>query len=264
MSEKFMAHRKKFAAVVIVIIAIIACYIAFSGGGEKALAPTFSTGDTWTWTGTVLGVDNENATTFTRTDSIIGKQARLGRECWVFRSARADNVEVYSLDYRYIEADGWYIAGSESFSDNSKIGETIPSGPLLSIEFPLEVGKSWVDVRATSGYDNTMGIESMELQMTSRGEVLSKETVTVPAGTFQVYKIEFTTLLNGTGRVTVEGQELTAQISTTITGTRWYSDSVKNFVKITSDTTTMTTVLWETTTVKTHAEMELTSYSVGG
>ena len=85
---------------------------------------------------------------------------------------------------------------------------------------------------------------------------------TAPAGAFQAYKIEFTTLLSGTGQVTVGGQELTAQVSTTVTETRWYSDSVKNFVKATSDTTTMVTVIGQTATTKTHAERELTSYSL--
>lgn len=254
-------QKKWMMAVVAAAIAVGGCYLAFFRG-EKVLAPKFSAGDTWTWAGTTLGADDEN--TFTRTDSVIGKQARLGRECWVFRSAGADNTDWYSLDYHYIEADGWYIAGNESFSDNVKTGEMIPSGPLLSIEFPLEVGKKWVDIRAASGYDNTRGIGYMELQMISRGEVLSKGDVTVPAGTFQAYKIEFTVLMSGAARVTVEGQELTAQISTTITGTRWYSPRVKNFVKETSDMTTMVTVLWETTTTKTHAEMELTNYSLGG
>lgn len=254
--------QKKWIAVVVVAAILVGIYLAFRVG-RGAPAPTFSGGDTWTWAGTTLGADNENAA-FTRTDRITGKHARLGRECWVFRSARADNAGAYSLNHVYIGADGWYGAGSESFSDNLKMGETVLTGPILLVEFPLRVGRKWIDVRATSGYDNAQGIGSMDLQMTSRGEVLLEETVRVPAGNFETYKIEFTTLLNGTGEITVEGQVLTAQISTTITGIRWYSPAVKNFVKETSDTTMSVTVLWTTTTIKTHAEMELTGYSLGG
>lgn len=261
---KVRAHWKKWAAAVVIAAVLVAgsCFIFLAGRGRVS-APAFSVGDTWSWAGTTQAADNENITTFTRVDSVTGKHTRLGRECLIFRSVGAENAG-YSLDYHYTQADGWYTAGSESFLDNLKMGEMTPAGPILSIEFPLEVGKKWVDITAVSGYDNTLGLKSMNLQVISNGEVLSVGAVTVPAGTFQAYEIKFTTLLNGAGRATVENQELTAQILTTITGTRWYSDTVKNFVKTTSDTTTMTTVLWETTTIKTHAEMELTGYSLGG
>ncbi len=261
-------RQKKWTVVVIIAAAIVVggvSYLILTSRGQ-VFAPAFSVGDTWTWSGTILGGDSENATAFTRTESIIEKKPRLGRECWVFRSVLTDNVGgnagKYSLNYRYIAVDRWYDAGSEDFLENSKVGEMTPAGPILSIEFPLEIRKRWIDIRAASGYDNSRGIESMDLQMTTRAEVLSKETVTVPAGAFQAYKIEFTTLLSGTGQVTVGGQELTAQVSTTVTETRWYSDSVKNFVKATSDTTTMVTVIGQTATTKTHAERELTSYSL--
>ncbi len=71
-------------------------------------------------------------------------------------------------------------------------------------------------------------------------------------------------LMNGTGTVTVEGQTLAAQISTTTTGTRWYSDSVRNFVKEVSDSTMMLTILGQTATTEAHGEMELAGYSLGG
>lgn len=255
------AHWGKLVVVVGVTIAIVAAYLAFFRGEVRA--PSFSTGDTWTWA-VVQGSDNENAATFTRTDSVVGKQTKMGRECWIFRSTSADNAKGYSMNFHHVAADGWYGAGSESYSDNLKMGETVPTGPILSVEFPLEVGKKWMDIRVASGYDNARGIGSMDLQMISKGEVRSKGFVTVPAGTFEAYEIEFTMLLSGTGRVTVGGQELTAQISTTITGTRWHSDSVKNFVKEISDSTTMVTILGQTATTRVHGEMELTSHSLGG
>jgi len=261
---------------IVAIVTMGAFYLTFSKGGEKVLTPNFSEGDTWTWTVT-YGGENENAASLTRTDTVVGKQTKLDRECWIFRSTSADNAEEYSLNPHYVEVGGWYGAGSESYSDNLKTSETIPTGPILSVEFPLEVGKKWIDIRAASGYDNARGIESMDLQMISRGEALSKTTVTVPAGTYQAYKIDFTVLMNGTGTVTVEGQTLTAQISvtvegqtltaqisTTITGTRWYSDAVKNFVKEVSDSTMMLTILGQTATTEAHGEMELASYSLGG
>jgi hypothetical protein len=54
--------------------------------------------------------------------------------------------------------------------------------PLLFLDLPLEVGKTWETVNSTGGL---------------RGAVLREEVVTVPAGTFQVMVVRITDVLNG-------------------------------------------------------------------
>jgi len=79
----------------------------------------------------------------------------------------------------------WAI--SELYNEINGTNVTISTSQLYHIEQPLSVGKSWT-------YDNiteTHPESSAPITSTYRVEVVSREEVTVPAGIFDCYRIEF-------------------------------------------------------------------------
>jgi len=254
----------RIAVIVVAVVLIVSAgYFFVSRRGGSSAGITFSTGDTWTWAGTVQSSsDGVEVTMFSRTEQITGEQTKRGYASWVVNSSDAGSAENYSLDYIHIQEGEMYKLISESFSAGSKTGETVYAGPALMIEFPLEVGKTWTDTKSVSGYDSASGIELSSAQWTQRNKVENRETVTVPAGTFGCWVIRSTEILDGTHMINVENQLLGAHATTVSTQTGWYSEGVKNFVKITRDTTSFVTVENQQTTRETHTEMNLSSYSV--
>lgn len=252
-------------AIIILAVVLVTCagYFLVSRRGESSSGITYSTGDTWTWAGTEqISGDGLKVTMFSRTEEITGKQTKRGYESWVVKTSTAGSAENYSLDYLLTQESGLYKIISESFSGGSKTGETMYSSPALMIEFPLEAGDRWTDTRLISGYDNAGGIELISGQRTSSSEVLRRESVTVPAGTFECWVIKSIEIVTGTYVIRVENQLLETNATTVNSQTGWYSGSVKNFVKITSETTTVTTVLGQRQVLETGTEMNLSSYSV--
>ncbi|MBK7673158.1 MAG: hypothetical protein IPJ24_17495 [bacterium] len=81
-----------------------------------------------------------------------------------------------------VNGDGDIEAKSWTYFHEYGIRYAIFDPPLLFLDFPLDVGKTWETVNATGGL---------------RGEVLREETVTVPAGTFQTKVVRITDILNG-------------------------------------------------------------------
>lgn len=89
--------------------------------------------------------------------------------------------------------------------------------PYRAFHFPLEVGKTWLQE-----YQYTIGPWRYRSEI--KGTVVAVEKVTVPAGTFDTFKIALNRKYLGSapGRETQSG---------TIEDTFWYSPVAKNFVK---------------------------------
>lgn len=101
--------------------------------------------------------------------------------------------------------------------DNKLIMKLEPSQAFL--KFPLEVGKKWDGAWVTSSLSN-----GTETRVTGNGEVEAIETVTVPAGTFQAYRVKFQGSTH-TRAITAGGRGGTLLV------TRWYVPSVKRWIK---------------------------------
>ena len=88
--------------------------------------------------------------------------------------------------------------------------------PYLTSAFPLAVGKQWTQKFSLNTEANTL------LHNDVTAKVIAIERVTVPAGTFDAYK------------VVVERKYSSQYVSGTITETRWYAPQVKTYVRRTS------------------------------
>ena len=86
-------------------------------------------------------------------------------------------------------------------------------------QFPLEVGKKWEAQWETTSTNQT-------IRWKGETQVEGVETVTVPAGTFQAFKLRFKGYYNGYQRVG------TGSFTGVRNETAWYSPDAKRFVKI--------------------------------
>ena len=88
------------------------------------------------------------------------------------------------------------------------------------LQFPLEVGKKW------EGRWETTSL-TQETRWTASAEVEAIESVTVPAGTFQAFKVKFQGTYNGRAFATGRGSWTGSRQETA-----WYAPAVKRVVKM--------------------------------
>ncbi|MFA5889561.1 MAG: hypothetical protein WDA27_01190 [Actinomycetota bacterium] len=126
---------------------------------------------------------------------------------WVYDwTYSEEHVERMILDIR---TDGVYLlyTGASVICAVRNNVEDNYTPPTRRIALPLKVGNSWTSVSETSSRTSSL-----------KGKVLAKETVKVPAGSFEVYKVQVDLTLSG-------GQSGTYSI------TEWYSAALGMPVK---------------------------------
>ncbi|MGC2415555.1 MAG: hypothetical protein WA459_23025 [Stellaceae bacterium] len=121
-------------------------------------------------TGTIRRNNNEIVT-----GSYIGKEGELN--CWSLKSSVGEATNCNTPEGNFVRAIGSLRPGSAS-----------PHNGFFS--FPLFVGKSW-DHRYTYTFSNLAGGQVWTRDR--RATVTSYEKITVPAGTFDTFKIESST-----------------------------------------------------------------------
>lgn len=135
-----------------------------SGGGESYFP--HAQGNSWRMTST----DGSSQITTVEGTATVGS---ITVQCFTSlnKMVYSGYTSTYTNESYYrIDSSGVYSHGSPSYPSSIGI-------PL--IQFPLEAGKTW-DVAVSGSYS-------------TKATVVSKENVTVPAGTFDCYKINFAT-----------------------------------------------------------------------
>lgn len=158
------------AAVVFVGLALVMAGCSLlqptsSGGGESYFP--HAQGNTWRHSS---ADGSSQVMTAEGSTSIGSTTVQIFSSTYISATGSVSTSEAY---YR-VDGSGVYAHGSSDYP--SSIGL-----PFLS--FPLEVGKTW-DIVISGSYAN-------------KASVVAKESVTVPAGTFDCYKVNYFTL-NGT------------------------------------------------------------------
>lgn len=258
-------------AITVIIVAAAAGYYLISGGdegGEGQTVQRFSEGDSWTWrteeniidslTGEVL-----SSSTYYKTITYIGEHTVQNRVCQAFKLT-TNSPENYFLYYYWFHENVEYLVMIESFSDNTKVGETVYVDPFPIAQYPPKVGDQFSDNILMHAY--TPMLSSVDVQVTYTTKVLRKETVIVPAGTFECWVVEYTRSKTGTMTRTIGSEVYGGNVSSTTTETVWISDAVKKEVKREyHDNTTMTWLLTggeQVYNLGSHKVDVLTSYSV--
>lgn len=167
----------------------------------------------------------------------------------------------YYLSYYWTKGDQTYFVMSEYFTYGSKTGEFVLEEPSLLAEYPLEVGKQFLD---NISYHYTYNGSSHDAQETYSMRVLRKENITISAGTFECWVEESTRSRVGTWQ---RSDYTKGESSQTITQTRWFSDSVKQAVKEVSQITMMSRMISlgqvvSTLQMEKHTEKVLINYDI--
>ena len=165
---------------------------------ESVDAPAVSVGDRWEWQHTNALVNEKDST-------II-----------------EDVIEVSASEIRVRER----IKGRPSFGVGTFTSEWNPKDvgdakyePYLRLfKFPLTVGNKWTDES-----DKRLLSNGKHGKFTIKGEVVGKEQITTPVGTFDTYKVKV--ILNAVG---TDEDANTGHTEDTY----WYAPDAKNYVKL--------------------------------
>ncbi|MCX5784629.1 MAG: hypothetical protein NTX59_02975 [Elusimicrobia bacterium] len=156
------------------------------------------------------GQDNFNGTpAFTYINEVEGSVA-IGK-------GKPTDAKTKLYSYYVKKADGIYYLGNKSVTSlgggKEYISTSIYDPPQLFYPYDLEVGKQWVSI-ATMTTVASSGLNSVTI-LDGTNQVISTETVTVPAGTFDCYvlKSESTSKVKFSGRVNLKSSTKTVTIS---------------------------------------------------
>jgi len=218
---------KKVLGVLLVfcLLAATALFLPACGEEEGALEgqlPTLQVGDQWVWSYVM------EETTYTLTEEVTGEETTEGRDCYVLDmsfdpviSYTQDGVvsTITSMTYWADKATALYGVKMETtFTYNGTaftMTETYSYDPWTS-PFPLEIGKEVETENTTIHYYE--GEQYGETEVTTeKYTVVSKEDITVTAGTFSCWKITY----------------YDSGLNTT--QTMWWADQVKSLVKMTDE-----------------------------
>ena len=202
---------------------------------EEGQLPTLQVGDQWVWSYVV------EETIYTLTEEITGEETVEGRDCYIMdmefdpvMSSTYDGVVYTTTSMKYWADKSTGLLGVKHEYVTSTNGQGYTSTMTYSYSswdslFPLEIGKEVEMEKTTTQYSEGQQYGDPVVG-TEKYTVMSKENVTVAAGTFSCWKITY----------------YDSALDTT--QTMWWSDEAKTMVKSTdADGNTI---------------MELQSYSV--
>jgi len=194
-------------------------------GGEEEEAPggqlpACETGDKWVWSYVMDG------TTSLMTEEVIGEETVEGRDCYVIdmsfdpvMSSTHEGVVYTTTGMKYWGDKATGLLGVKMEYTTTGNGQVFTSSEISSYNswismFPLEVGKEVEMEKTTIQYME--GEQYGETKVsTEKFTVVSKEDVTVTAGTFSCWKITY----------------YDSALNTT--QTMWWSDEAKTMAKMT-------------------------------
>ncbi len=160
--------------------------------------PDVHVGDRWLWQHT-NGLSNEKD--FTQIEDVVGVSDSEIRTRNRIKGKPGSGIAAYTREWNPVDV---ISAKYEPY--------------LKDFSFPLQVGKKW-DADA----DKMLFSNGKHGKFFLKGKVVSLEKITVPAGTFDAYKINVILDASGTDE--------DANIGHTIE-TYWYAPSVKRYVKL--------------------------------
>lgn len=158
--------------------------------------PTMEVGDKWVWSYVM------EETTYTLTEEIIGEETVEGRDCYVIDmsfdpviSYTRDDVVSTVTSMKYWGDKATALLGVKMQSSGTYNGtaftstQTYSYNPWISL-FPLEIGKEIEMEKTTINYYDGEPYGEPVVS-TEKYMVVSKEDVTVTAGTFSCWKITY-------------------------------------------------------------------------
>ncbi|HMA48966.1 MAG TPA: hypothetical protein VKP60_04380 [Magnetospirillaceae bacterium] len=165
---------------------------------SNANRPELHVGDRWSWQHTNALVNERD---FTRIEDIVEVGGSAIRSRIRTKGVTGNLIATYTPDFNLVD------------------NPTVRFDPSLRrFDFPLSTGKKW-----TGEFDKALLNTGKHGKFYLKSEVLAVEKVTVPAGTFDAYKISTVYDATGTDQDANSGQ--TNEI-------HWYAPEIRNDVKV--------------------------------
>jgi len=162
-----------------------------NGQTPSGALPTWKVGDTWTMNGSFHNGE------ITIVDTVTGEQVFNGIDCYTVTTQ--ENVtsmgDIFTgtetVDKTTLEDIGSEVSSSSSMIDETPYTTTFNMSYNYSVKpYPLSVGKTWVTTVNTTITELKMGQNQTTIETDSYTRKVEKvESITVPAGTFQCFKI---------------------------------------------------------------------------
>jgi hypothetical protein len=153
------------------------------------------------------------------------KPALAAGDSWTYRQVADGKETFWTRRVVGVAADG--VAdmqiGERAFKVDASLNIIDPKGPEYLREqyrFPMRVGAEWTS--------SNKALIQYVMDQHSRYKVVALEPLTVPAGTFDCYRVE------GTSTIAYK-----ASFNREIRETYWYCPKVGSFAKVARDTTTI-------------------------
>ncbi|MEW6222825.1 MAG: hypothetical protein AB1476_05930 [Candidatus Hadarchaeota archaeon] len=225
-------------------------------------------GEKWTQTWEVKAQENDlitgekTAKSYFEMARYIENRTLRGENYWVYKFFNTAEPDTYSLYYYLPAMDNRaysHVIREYFRRDEFKIREEFWDKPLFLYETPLRVGNTFSDNGTFSESDFEQNT-SANAQITTITEVVRKENVTVPAGTFESYVLRQTGQYSGTIIFNAPDSKIEMMGNSSFTQISWIPESQLT-VKVVYDSTTVWTLGGQLYFNKTkHSEKTLVGY----
>ena len=180
---------RKVALSLAILMSFCLVFTVACGSNAQApssAVPTWKIGDTWTVRSSVNGSEITSVTTVT------GQEIHNGIDCYTLQMnstpSRGISTMTLQVDKTTLDVVGMEMTGS---MDGADFTVTANASYDYSVKpYPLSVGKTWTYTENTTTTTLVMGQTQTETETYSYNyKVASVENITVPAGTFECFKV---------------------------------------------------------------------------
>ncbi|MHB8633128.1 MAG: hypothetical protein ACYDBQ_04045 [Thermoplasmatota archaeon] len=165
-----------------------------------ATAPTWRVGDQWTFEGSCFG----SCTPPKDTQTVVALEMHCGVHAYRIETTSGQTVWDRVGDHAEMETD-------------DATGHVVSSPPCAPLPAPYYVGRNWTEVCHHEALGQGGPVEVAE---TRSYEVVARENITVPAGTFAVWKEALDATADAPG-------------SAPLSGTMWWADGCAGLIQAT-------------------------------
>lgn len=179
------------ASVIIALVLALANLIACGGGDndkKEGVLPVLNIGDKWTQRGIIEGIE------YTTTTEMVGEDVCDGKACYVieitFEPSFAGLFTSMAGKFNKATMDLMRVQFTGKTKGETFIAASTYSYSYSAFPFPYEVGKVWEVTETENSTFTIMGeTETDKEENTHTYKVVGMETITVPAGTFECFKV---------------------------------------------------------------------------
>lgn len=204
----------------------LTCFIMVAAQSKSCDVPVWNKGDTWVWRVSEPGIGKSREVFLSEemepsllTSVVRGKELIDGLECYHDYETYDVHPESEYHSYYLVSCPPTEHYGIEYSTEtgNPVMKSTIYPGNYI-VQFPLYLGRMWEErykfVEWTYDEEKDEWVQTSEIDVEIEAEVKAIEPVTVPAGTFESFRIET--------------MYYTFKMVKSVV---WYSPEVKNSVK---------------------------------